>query len=128
MAHAHFVFDGAPLPSKSATAHQRDLVRDESRRQALQLLAQGDVKDSQYQSLFMKSFRKAPWLEKGIQSYFSSYQGGLRFRSCIYEADAQIAHHIRLGVAITQDQDLAMYGAFKSSVQAGLLQVAVCCR
>lgn len=121
MAHAHFVFDGAPLPSKSATAHQRDLVRDESRRQALQLLAQGDVKDSQYQSLW----------RKGFNPISAHTKGGLRFRSRIYEADAQIAHLIRLGLAdlaITQDQDLAMYGAFKSSVQAGLSQVAVCSR
>jgi exonuclease-1 len=109
----HFVFDGCELPAKSATKEQREANRAQARARA-RLLKTTDQKA--YRSLAIASFSRESWLENALRSYLENYKGQITisWEIALFEADAQLAHLLRLGLydfGISEDQDIAMYGA-----------------
>lgn len=122
--HVHFVFDGNDLPAKAETKAARQAVREEARTKATQFKALMDMGGgrptktaiNKYQQLCTTAFQREPWLENGLCTFLNAYVGKatVSWKYALYEADAQIAHLLRIGCfdfGIAQDQDFAMYGA-----------------
>ena len=126
--HVCIVFDGGPLPAKRGTEDERRARREENRRKALQLVAEGRAVDAF--PYFTKAVDVTPAMAKEWMNTIQA--SGLQNVTCVvapYEADAQLAYLCRTGqldVVFTEDSDLLATGCprvlFKLDEATGMAQ------
>ncbi|KAM3577364.1 hypothetical protein VYU27_000794 [Nannochloropsis oceanica] len=122
------VFDGGPLPAKRGTEDERRARREENRRKALQLVAEGRPADAF--PYFTKAVEVTPAMAKEWMNTIEA--SGLQNVTCVvapYEADAQLAYLCRTGqldAVFTEDSDLLATGCprvlFKLEEATGMAQ------
>lgn len=103
------VFDGAHLPMKSHQERLRSHSRQESRRRASELLAQGDHAAAYLQ--MQKAAEVTPQMAHALIAELRRMN--IEFIVAPYEADAQMAWLDRTGkvaAIITEDSDLLLFG------------------
>lgn len=94
-AHVYLVFDGGPLPAKKGTEGERRARREESKRRALQCLAEGKAGEA-FQH-FTKAVDVSPAMAR---EWIRTVQGvpNVSYVVAPYEADAQLAFLCRAGL------------------------------
>lgn len=121
----HFVRDGAPLGSKAGTDAERAAARAAAGKEAALLLAK--LKKPQLRAAVRKDYhkccvtaaRRERWLEEALCDYLTARSSPsflVTWEVALYEADAQIAHLLRIEryhFGICEDQDIAMYAGGK---------------
>ena len=123
------VFDGAPLPSKSGTDHERMLKREEARRQAMRLQREGNTDAAR--AAFAKAVDVSASMAAAVIAAARAKWGDddsakVKWIVAPYEADAQLAFLARnnlVDVVISEDSDCLAYAVprtiFKFDVTTG---------
>ncbi|TDZ41228.1 Exodeoxyribonuclease 1 [Colletotrichum trifolii] len=105
----YLVFDGDFLPSKAATEGSRAKRREESKKQALELLKAG--KPSQAQLDFQKAIDVTPEMARNLIDELKKMD--VSYVVAPYEADAQLVYLERQGLIdgiLSEDSDLLVFG------------------
>ncbi|KAF9313542.1 Rad2 nuclease [Podila horticola] len=105
----YVVFDGGYLPSKAATEDDRLSRREESKRQAMELLKSGKSKEALEQ--FRRCVDVTPEMAHAVIQALEVSQ--IDFVVAPYEADAQLAYLEMHGIVdgiVTEDSDLLVFG------------------
>ncbi|KAF9171341.1 Rad2 nuclease [Mortierella sp. AD010] len=108
----YIVFDGGYLPSKAITEQDRQSRRDESKKQAMELLRAGKSKQALEQ--FRKCVDVTPKMAYSVIQALEAAQ--VDFVVAPYEADAQLAYLEKRGLVdgiVTEDSDLLVFGCKK---------------
>ncbi|XP_015581104.2 exonuclease 1 [Ricinus communis] len=107
------VFDGASIPCKATTEHERHRRRESNRKLAMEKLEQGNVNAAN--EFFQRAVSITPLMAHQLIQILRSEK--VEFVVAPYEADAQLAYLSSLdaekgGIAavITEDSDLLAYG------------------
>ncbi|KAG0092379.1 Rad2 nuclease [Podila epicladia] len=105
----YVVFDGGYLPSKAATEDDRLSRREESKKQAMELLKCGKSKEALEQ--FRRCVDVTPEMAHAVIQVLEASQ--IDFVVAPYEADAQLAYLEKHGFVdgiVTEDSDLLVFG------------------
>ncbi|KAG0341975.1 Rad2 nuclease [Podila humilis] len=105
----YVVFDGGYLPSKAATEDERLSRREESKKQAMDLLKAGKSKQALEQ--FRKCVDVTPEMAHAVIKSLEA--SNVDFVVAPYEADAQLAYLEKHGIVdgiVTEDSDLLVFG------------------
>ncbi|KAF8981340.1 Rad2 nuclease [Entomortierella lignicola] len=108
----YVVFDGGYLPSKAITEQDRHKRREESKKQAMDLLRAGKSKQALEQ--FRKCVDVTPKMAFAVIQALEAAQ--VDFVVAPYEADAQLAFLEKQGLVdgiVTEDSDLLVFGCKK---------------
>ncbi|KAF9113701.1 Rad2 nuclease [Mortierella sp. AM989] len=108
----YVVFDGGYLPSKAVTEQDRLGRREESKKQAMELLQAGKSKQALEQ--FRKCVDVTPKMAFAVIQALEAAQ--VDFVVAPYEADAQLAYLEKQGLVdgiVTEDSDLIVFGCKK---------------
>ncbi|EGW32008.1 uncharacterized protein SPAPADRAFT_50611 [Spathaspora passalidarum NRRL Y-27907] len=105
----YFVFDGAPLPTKSETNLERSTKRKQARKQAEMYMKQGKTKLAFKE--FMKAASVTHAMAKSIMVELDNL--GIKYVVAPYEADPQMVYLEKIGVVdgiLSEDSDLLVFG------------------
>ncbi|KAF9429972.1 Rad2 nuclease [Podila epigama] len=105
----YVVFDGGYLPSKAATEDERLSRREESKKQAMELLKAGKSKQALEQ--FRKCVDVTPEMAHAVIQALKA--ANVDYVVAPYEADAQLAYLEKCGIVdgiVTEDSDLIVFG------------------
>ncbi|KAF9434990.1 Rad2 nuclease [Entomortierella beljakovae] len=108
----YVVFDGGYLPSKAVTEKERSSRREESRRQAAELLQGGKSKQALEQ--FRKCVDVTPSMAFAVIQALKAAR--VEYVVAPYEADSQLTYLEKIGLVdgiVTEDSDLIVFGCKK---------------
>ncbi|CAG9314085.1 EXO1_1 [Blepharisma stoltei] len=106
------VFDGAPMPCKADTNHDRRQTRQEAMDKAVALDEAGNIREAE--KFYSKAVSVTPDMANELIEELKSY--GIECITAPYEADAQLAYLYKIGyvsAVISEDSDLLVFGCEK---------------
>ena len=118
--HVHFVFDGAKPRMRATTDKKRTKTRESASQEATELQQHKSMDKSTrdlYTNKCIEAISRPTWLTTDLCVFLkknTKKNMELSFEVALYEADAQMAHLLRINAfdfVITEDQDLALFGA-----------------
>lgn len=105
-----FVFDGARLPMKKDTEAKRKMNRDDKKKEAEKLMAEG--RTEQANRKLLECLDITPKHAYALIKYLKA--NDIEYYVAPYEADAQLAYLYKqklVDLVITEDSDLLAFGA-----------------